>query len=144
VTDCVHGGVASSFPSLHEMEINSSITSHHFRFIQIILFPIQQACRTKLAQMCSSFHITLQATVTQIVLTISASYILYAFQTINKSLSAAIPTDKINGIVNTIENKIFYSKNNKPCFYRNYIFRPHQVTIRLAKNTNMKVSFASS
>jgi hypothetical protein len=121
VTDYVHGGVAASFPSLHKMEINSSITSRHFSFIQIILFPIQQAYLTKLAQMYSSFHITFQAIVTQIFLTDSSSYILYVFQTINKSLSAAIPMDKLTGIINIIEDKIFYSKNNKTCFYRNYI-----------------------
>lgn len=69
--------------------------------------------------MYSSLHITLEVTVTLTVLTISSSYILYVFQTINKSLSAAMPTDKINGIINITENTIFYSKNNKPCLYRN-------------------------
>ena len=116
MTDSVHGDVAASFPSLHKMEINSSITSCHFGFIQIILFPIQQAYLTKLAQVYSSFHITLQVTLTPIVLTISSSYILYVLQIINKYLPAAIPTDKMNGIINIIESTIYYSKNNKPFF----------------------------
>ena len=119
MTDSVHGEVAASFPFLHKVEINSSITSCPFSFISIILFPIQEAYCAKLAQMYSSFHITLQVTVTPIVLTVSSSYILYVFQTINKPLSAAIPTDKINGIINIIQNTILYSKNNKISFYSN-------------------------
>jgi hypothetical protein len=57
VTDSVHGEGAASFPSFQEVEINSSITSRPYSAIQIILFRIQQAYRTKLAQMYKSFHI---------------------------------------------------------------------------------------
>jgi hypothetical protein len=119
VRDPVPGPVTASFPCLQEMEINSFITSFHFSFLQVILFPIKRAYRAKLAQMCISFNVTLQVPVTPVDFTMQSSNVFMS-SCLLICLSVAIPTDKIIVIINITENTVhgyyFFIKIITPVF----------------------------